>query len=99
SRLYRYATSSEPIFVAEIHIHNCEARQDEAENLVMAIIRSDDVHGPHILVTDTDTGERMHLIFSLLEILQLNNWSHDALRQGKEIGEDSVGWRAHQTHG
>ena len=29
-----------------------DGRQEEAENLLMASSKSDDVHGPHILVTE-----------------------------------------------
>jgi hypothetical protein len=65
-----------------------DGRQDEVENQLMAVVPSDDVHGPHILVTDTNTGERMWLIFSSIEILQLYNWSHDVLRRDEKIGEE-----------
>jgi hypothetical protein len=65
-----------------------DGRRNEAENQLMAVVTADDFHGPHILVADTNTGERMQLIFSLMEILQLYNWSYDVLRRDGKIGEE-----------
>jgi hypothetical protein len=65
-----------------------DGRQENAENLLIGVVKSDDGHGPHILVADTSTGERIQLIFSMLETLQLYNWSHDVLRRNGKIGED-----------
>ena len=40
----------------------------------------------------------MHLIFSSMEILQLYNWSHDALDRMGKSERNFVKWQAHQTH-
>jgi hypothetical protein len=64
-----------------------DGRQNEAEDLLMAVVKSDDAHGPHILAADMNTGEKTQLIFSMVEILQLYIWSYDVLRQSGKIGE------------
>jgi hypothetical protein len=60
---------------------SADDRQDIAENLMMAVARSDDADGPHILIADINTGEKTQLIFSKMEILQLYIWSHDVLKR------------------
>lgn len=65
-----------------------DGRRAKAENLLMAVVKSDDAHGPHILVANTDTGEKIQLIFSTMETLQLYHWSHDVLRWNGKSGEE-----------
>jgi hypothetical protein len=65
-----------------------EGDQDIVEDLLMAVVKSDDAHGPHISVANTNTVERIQLIFSMMEILQLYNWSHDVLSRNGKIGEE-----------